>query len=331
MQKTVIGLDVGGTKTVVIEGSGNGDVLQRYEFPTVAGSFSEARALIVQQITCALGRSKASGRMPIAISISIGGPLRISEGLLLDPPNLPGWHGVNLKHELGTAFPHLPVHVENDANAGALAEFEFGIGKSRPNLQSLVFLTCGTGLGAGLILNRQIIHGATDTAGEVGHWRLSEKGPIGYGKSGSWEAFASGAGLVRLASIMYPSRWDSSTPVRELVTKMLQDDADALAVAREAGLWMGRGISLLMDALNPEVVVLGTLGVVLGHRLFNAIGEVIAHEALPQARLGCEVIPSVLGAKIGDLASMMAAIAVPSIRKEVETQENHESAAVAGE
>lgn len=318
MQKTIVGLDIGGTKTVVIEGTASGEILQRFEFLTISDSFSCASELIVQQIQVALDKSRISNRTPIAISISIGGPLRISEGLLLNPPNLPGWHQVDLKQLFRTAFPHLPVYFENDANAGALAELEFGIGKDRPKLQSLIFLTCGTGLGAGLILNGQIVHGATDTAGEVGHWRLCNKGPIGYGKLGSWEGFASGAGLVRLAAGMYPTRWNSATPIRQLVTDMLNDDADALNVAREAGVWMGRGIALLIDAINPEVVILGSLGVVLGRRLLDPINEIVEQEALSQARLGCHILPSILGPRIGDLASMMAAITIPSIRRELE-------------
>jgi glucokinase len=319
MQKTIIGLDIGGSKTALIEGTPSGEILQRYEFPTIADSFQSGRDSMVRDVQCAMNQAAEFNRTPIAISISIGGPMKISEGLLLNPPNLPGWHGVNLKHNLGAAFPHLPVYLENDANAGALAELEFGIGKSRPNIRSLVFLTCGTGLGAGVIVNGQIVHGATDTAGEVGHWRLSERGPTGYGKAGSWEGFSSGAGLVRLAAMMYPNRWDSATPIRRLVTEILDNDPEALAVAREAGIWMGRGIALLIDVLNPEAVVLGSLGVVLGHRLLDAICDIVAQEALPQARLGCEILPSDLGSKIGDLASMMAALSAPSIRKELES------------
>jgi glucokinase len=319
MQKTIIGLDIGGSKTALIEGTPSGEILQRYEFPTIADSFLSGRDSMIRDVQCVLNQAAESSRTPIAISISIGGPMKISEGLILNPPNLPGWHGINLKRNFGAAFPHLPIYLENDANAGALAELEFGIGKSRPNIQSLVFLTCGTGLGAGVIVNGHIVHGATDTAGEVGHWRLSEKGPIGYGKAGSWEGFSSGAGLVRLAAMMYPNRWDSATPIRRLVTDILDNDPEALAVAREAGVWMGRGIALLIDVLNPEAVVLGSLGVVLGHRLLEAICEIVAQEALPQARLGCEILPSGLGSKIGDLASMMAALTAPSIRKELES------------
>jgi glucokinase len=224
------------------------------------------------------------GREVIALSVSIGGPLKIGAGLLLDPPHLPGWHGVPLKQRLSEVFPDLPVFVEHDGNAGALAEFHFGVGAGRADLRHLIFLTFGTGLGAGLIVNGRIVHGVTDTAGEVGHWRLSERGPVGFGKAGSWEGFASGAGLVLLAREMFPQRWSAETPIRELVTAMLNDDADALAVAAEAGKWMGRGMALLVDALNPQIIVLGSLAVVLGERVLGPARHTLAAEALRPAR-----------------------------------------------
>jgi glucokinase len=213
-----------------------------------------------------------------------------------------------LRDQLMEAFPALPVFVEHDGNAGALAEFYFGAGRGRPNLRHLVFLTCGTGLGAGLIVNGQLLRGATDTAGEVGHLRLAPDGPLGYGKAGSWEGFASGAGLIELAARLFPDRWSTGTAIHQLVESMLADDPAALAVAAEAGRWMGRGIAILLDTLNPELVVVGTLGVVLGDRLLRTARETVAAEALPATVTACEIVPAVLGRRVGDLASLMAAI-----------------------
>ncbi len=218
------------------------------------------------------------------------------------------------RHILKRLFPGLPVCVEHDGNAGALAEFHFGVGKSRPGLRHLIFLTFGTGVGGGFIVNGALLRGASDTAGEIGHWRLAEDGPPGFGKRGSWESFASGAGLVELAAQMFPARWSSTTPIREVVESMLADDADALQVAEEAGKWMGRGLALLIDALNPEVIVFGSLGVVLGERIFGPARRVIAEEALPQAAAACQLLPAALGAQIGDVAALMAALADPAAR-----------------
>lgn len=307
--KTIIGFDIGGTKTAIGEGTRNAEILQRIELMTEANRpFAETFPSIVAAANRVIEASAAAGREISALSVSIGGPLKIAEGVLIDPPHLPGWHGVRLKDSLQTAFPDLPVFIEHDGNAGALAEFHFGAGKGRAGLRHLIFLTFGTGLGAGLIINGQVLHGATDTAGEVGHLRLAWEGPVGFGKAGSWEGFASGKGLVELAALMFPHRWRQTTPIREVVEAMLADDDDALIVAAEAGKWMGRGIALLVDTLNPQMIVLGSLAVALGDRILKPARQALAEEALPQACAACEILPAKLAAKIGDVAALMAAI-----------------------
>jgi glucokinase len=317
-QFSVIGLDVGGTKTACVEGTADAQILQRIELPTEAAeSFALTFPRIVTNLHALIGTARDEGRKIIAISVSIGGPLKIADGILIDPPHLPGWHHIPLKQHLMQDFPNIPVFIEHDGNAGALAEFYFGVGKSRLGLQHLIFLTFGTGIGAGLIVNGHILRGASDTAGEIGHWRLAEDGPLGFGKHGSWESFGSGAGLIELASQMFPSRWNQATPIRELVEAMLRDDSEALQVAAIAGHWMGRGMALLIDAFNPQVIVLGSLGVVLGERIFAPARKVIAEEALPQAAAACELIPSVLGSSIGDIAALMAALTEPSVRQQL--------------
>jgi glucokinase len=316
---TVLGLDIGGTKTACVEGTTQGEILQRVEIPTHATEpFSRTFPLIARQIRELIHTAQNSGRTLAAISVSVGGPLKIDEGVLINPPHLPGWHHVALKKSLMQEFPKIPVLIEHDGNAGALAEFHFGVGNRRRGLKHLVFLTFGTGVGAGFILNGEILRGASDTAGEVGHWRLAEDGPLGFGKKGSWESFASGAGLVELAAQMFPRRWTSAMPIRGLVEEMVANDAEALLVAEEAGKWMGRGLALLIDALNPQVIVFGSLGVALGERVLGPARKVIAEEALPQAAAACELLPSELGKRIGDVAALMAALTDRSIRAALE-------------
>jgi glucokinase len=318
---TVLGLDIGGTKTACVEGTIFGEILQRSELPTRAAEpFASIFPEVVAKATSLVQTANCMGRTIAAISVSVGGPLRIDEGLLLNPPHLPGWHDVPLKARLAEAFPGLPVLIEHDGNAGALAEFSFGVGKDRPELKHLIFLTFGTGVGGGFIFNGQLLRGASDTAGEIGHWRLAEDGPLGFGKRGSWESFASGAGLIELSAQMFPSRWNPSTPIRELVEAMVADDPDALLVAGEAGKWMGRGLALLIDALNPQVIVFGSLGVALGERVLGPARKVIAEEALPQAAAACQLLPSVLGKRIGDVAALMAALTEPSVRRALAPQ-----------
>jgi len=316
LARTIIGIDVGGTKSACVEGTADGRILERVEWPTEASRpFAEVFPRIIERIVSLITNAQRRGRRPVALSVSIGGPLRIAEGYLINPPHLPGWHQVALKRHLSEAFPDLPVFVEHDGNAGALAEFHFGIGKGLTDLKHLIFLTFGTGIGAGFIVNGQILRGVTDTAGEVGHWRLAEDGPPGFGKRGSWESFASGAGLIELAAEMFPARWSRASAIASLVTAMLGDDGDAMQVAEVAGKWMGRGLSLLIDALNPQAIVFGSLGVVLGERILGPARKVVAAEALPQAAGACVLVPAALGKHIGDVAALMAALTQPRIRR----------------
>jgi glucokinase len=113
---------------------------------------------------------------------------------------------------------------------------------------------------------------------------------------------------------MFPSRWNTQSPISELVSAMVENQNEALQIAEVAGTWMGRGLALLIDALNPQVIVFGSLGVVLGERIFGPARNVIAAEALPQAAAACELLPSVLGKHIGDVAALMAALTAPSLR-----------------
>jgi glucokinase len=313
---SVVGLDVGGTKIACMLGFADGSTKDRTEVPTEARRpFAETFPVVVELVQDRLDSAHALGREVLALSIAIGGPLRRDDGVLLDPPHLPGWHQVNLKRALSEAFPHLPVYFEHDGVAGALAELRFGVGRSHPNLKHLIFLTFGTGLGAGIIVNGQILRGATETAGEVGHWRLSESGPPCNRKKGCWESYASGAGLVQLAAMRFPHRWRAHTSIRDLIDAMLANDHDALHVAHEAGEWLGRGMALLIDAFNPQVIVLGSLGFALGERVLGPARRIVAQEALPQAATACEIVPSPLGSRLGDVASLMAALSHPDFQK----------------
>lgn len=306
---TILGLDIGGTKTAVVEGSYEGEILQRLEIKTLSNKpVSSTIPRITSLMRDVIVKAAAYGRFIDHISVSIGGPLKINEGFLIDPPHLIGWHNFSLKQYLSSQFPLLPVDIEHDGNAGALAEFYFGAGKGRKDLQHLIFLTFGTGLGSGIIINGEVVYGASDTAGEVGHLRLSERGPVGFGKEGSWEGLASGAALVKLANKQNAPRWPEGTPIREVVEAILSDDPEALAVAKEAGRWMGQGIALLIDTLNPQLVTLGSLAVVLGDRILGPAREVVEREALPQAVAACTIQATALGKSIGDVASLMAAI-----------------------
>jgi glucokinase len=302
----IFGWDIGGTKTGLLLGDRHGQILRRVEIATPAReSFSVALPLLAAAGQRFLDECQVVKLGEIdSISVSVGGPLDIARGVLFAPPHLAAWGEAPLKAGLEAAYG-LPVFVEHDGNAGALAEFHFGAGQGARNL---VFLTVGTGLGAGLILNGRIYHGSTDMAGEVGHIRMAEDGPLEYGKAGSWEGFSSGAGLAQLAGLRQPGRWPPDVTTRAVVSQALAGDPHAVALVEESGHWLGRGLAMLVDLLNPDVIVVGTLGVVLGDLLLGPARNVLHQEALPRAAAACRVVPAALGSRLGDVAALMAAI-----------------------
>jgi glucokinase len=302
---TILAFDIGGTKTAILEGTRDAEVLQRREIPTRAQDpFAVTFERMCAEADAILAQARAEGRAADAVSVSIGGPLDIARGVIQSPPHLPNWVDAPLKDRLAARFG-LPVFVEHDGNAGALAEVYFGAGRGARNV---IFLTAGTGLGGGIILDGRIYRGTTDTAGEVGHVRLADDGPVEYGKAGSWEGFCSGAGMLQLAHRLRPGRWPQALTTRELVGQALDGDPDARAVARASGEWLGRGLAMLVDTLNPEVIVLGSLAAALGDLLLEPARRVVQAEALPKPAAACRIVPAELGARLGDVAALMAAI-----------------------
>lgn len=303
----IVGLDIGGTKTAVVVGDSRGTVHRRTVFPTAPRrGFDVVFTELLSHVDEALRWARAECGPAEALSVSIGGPLAIDAGIILSPPHLPGWDRIPLKQLLSDRY-QLPVYIEHDGNAGALAEFYFGAGRGARNL---VFLTMGTGFGGGLILDGRVYRGSCDLAGEVGHIRLAEDGPVGFGKAGSWEGFCAGAGITKLAALRYPARWrEEDVTVPELAQLARDGDPEALAVFDECGKRLGQGLALLLDILNPDVIVIGALAVRLGELVLAPARRVMKQEALPGAYAACRVLPAALGEQIGDIAALCAAIA----------------------
>ena len=213
----------------------------------------------------------------------------------------------------------IPVYLENDANAGALAEWLFGAGKG---VRNMIFLTFGTGLGAGLILDGRLYTGTNDLGGEVGHIRLAEDGPIGYHKRGSFEGFCSGTGLAQMmafeliclaeeignAEIIKKYKRPGDVTGRDVVEWAKDGDKLALKVVNKSGTYLGTGLSIVIDILNPEMIVIGSMGVRLGEMLFEPARRIIEKEVIPGAAKVCKIVPAALGEKIGDFASLCVAM-----------------------
>ena len=316
--KRSIGLDIGGTKCAITVGEIEGDditIVHREEFPTadltwqqVLGEFSmRIRRVIEQSRNLPIEQSEQSPNRTIdSIGISCGGPLDSQKGLILSPPNLPGWDEVPIVKYFEDAF-HVPVHVQNDANACAYAEWKYGAGKGTRNM---VFMTFGTGLGAGIIIDGRLYSGTNDNAGEIGHIRLAPTGPVGYNKEGSAEGFCSGAGMTKLARIRAAEQGvdlpdDFNT--KELFRRVDAGDKFCTAVFRESAEKLATILAYTIDILNPEVISLGGVFMRQADRFMEIVNPILEREALSLSRGVCRIVPAGLGESIGDYAALAVA------------------------
>ena len=200
------------------------------------------------------------------------------------------------------------MKLQNDANACALAEWRWGAGKG---CEHMIFLTFGTGMGAGLILNGRLYSGANDMAGEVGHIRMESKGPSGYGKEGSFEGFCSGGGIARLGVRMH-EMWitqGKQTSIQTFDAKGIAEAAEnmdelALCIYSKVGTYLGRGIAVLIDILNPECVVIGSIYSRQEALLRDYVLKEIKKEALELNQSVCRIVPAGLGESVGDFAAL---------------------------
>jgi len=305
-----LGVDLGGTKTALSIAGENGVITDKVWFPTAGPEETIGR--IIRE-----GKRLVGGRKLLGIGISCGSPQDSLRGIIQAPPNMPQWVDVPIVKRLEEAFG-AKAWLANDANACALAEWKYGAGRG---VQNMLFLTFGTGLGAGVILNGKLYEGTIGMAGEIGHIRLAEEGPEGYGKQGSFEGFCSGNGIAQLGQMLAREKLQSGQSVSycenmeklsEITAKSIAECArkgceDAIEVYRTCGERLGCGLSVLIDILNPERIVIGSIFQRAENLLREPMQAVIDRECLPASARVCKVVPAELGEQIGDYAALAVA------------------------
>lgn len=293
-EATVWGLDIGGTKCALVIGDRTGKVLARWQVATADYGADWQRL-----INDLLKNAEGIYTRPLAAGVSCGGPLSSARGVIMSPPNLPGWDDVHIVEWLQNRI-NVPAFLQNDANACALAEWQFGAGRGCKNM---VFLTFGTGMGAGLILDGRLYAGTNDMAGEAGHMRLAPDGPEGYGKRGSFEGFCSGGGIRQLAQM----ELGKDLSCKQLCELADAGDADARRVLEKSADYLGRALAVLIDILNPERIVIGSIYARAERYFKDGALNAIRREALSLSSGVCEIVPAGLGDSIGDIAALSIA------------------------
>lgn len=317
MKQNLLGIDVGGTKCAIIYGvdtDGSLEIIDKVKFAT--SDVDSTVKTILSELKAMCTRHSLDSSNTKAVGISCGGPLDSRTGVVMSPPNLPGWDNIPIV-KLVEDTVGIKAALQNDANACALAEWKYGAGRGTRNM---VFLTFGTGMGAGLVLDGKLYAGTNDNGGEVGHIRLSEFGPVGYGKAGSMEGFASGGGIAQLAAsaakehLMMGRKvsWCPDGDLSSITAKTVAEaaaagDAIAVEVYKTSATYLGKALSIIIDILNPEVIVIGSIFVRAESLIRPFMQAAIDRDALPAAAAVCSVKPAELGEQIGDFASLSIA------------------------
>ena len=319
MIQNIIGIDIGGTKCAVTYGENKGEnitIVDKMKFDTT--NVNDTIACLMSQTAILMEKHNLTPQNVAAIGISCGGPLDSKKGIIMSPPNLPGWDNIPIVELFEKRFGVKTV-IQNDANACALAEWKFGAARGYSNA---IFLTFATGMGAGLILDGKLYVGTNDNAGEVGHIRLEPTGPIGYDKVGSFQGFCSGSGIAQIAQTKVREEFQRGASVsfctneneldkltaKTIAEAALADDPLAKDIYRLCGQYLGKALSFIIDILNPEIIVLGSIYYRAQNLIESAMREVIEQESLYYARQVCRIVPAGLGESVGDYAALSTAV-----------------------
>lgn len=300
-----IGFDIGGTKCAVSIAQWKNQeikILDRQEISTKNSPFDTIDELALHV------NDWIAQYTVVGAGISCGGPLDSQKGVILSTPNLAKeWHGFEIVSYIKARFG-LNAKLENDANASAIAEWKFGAGRGAMNV---IFMTFGTGLGAGLILNGRLYSGTNGNAGEIGHIRLEKDGPIGFNKAGSAEGFCSGNGIRHLAQIRAEEQEvfiAENITTKEIFEKAKRGDEFCFSIVKESAEKFAKVISLLIDLFNPEVIIAGGVFMRNYDLFMPLITPIVEKESLTDSYKVCKILPAKIGENIGDYAALAVAV-----------------------
>jgi glucokinase len=296
-------VDVGGTKIAAGTVTPDGKILREVRYPTPASGDR-----LVESIARAITEVKDGFEVGGAC-LAVAGFVLAEKNTVIFSPNLHAVEGIPLRDELEPRIG-LPLTVENDASAGAWGEFRFGAGSE---VDHLVFLTLGTGIGGGVITHGVLMRGGQGAAGELGHVTIQAAGPrCACGNRGCLEALASGTAISRRAREFASERPGSALGRLAVERKILGEDVTrlahegdevALSVLEETGRWLGIGLAGFVNIFNPEVIAIGGGVMAAGELILQAAREEVYLRARSPSRDLVEIKEATLGPKSGVLGA----------------------------
>jgi predicted NBD/HSP70 family sugar kinase len=273
---------------------------------SAARALDVAVALADEVVTAA----DIDGDRILGAGVALSGPIDIDNGTVHAGKILPSWAGVRPVDELAARLG-LHVHLDNDANLGALAEITLGAGIGA---RDAIYLMVSGGVGAGLIMGGELYRGSGGTAGELGHVLVDESGPIcRCGNRGCLEMMAGGNAIIGL---LRPSHGDDIT-IDEVMELVAQGDSGARRAIADAGRVLGRSVAAIVNAFNPELVIVGGRVSAAGDVLLDPMREAVNRYAIPSAAADVRIASGVLGDRaevLGalELAARRSAVAIPA-------------------
>lgn len=261
---SILGIDLGGTKLALALFSEDGEILHRVTAPLKGRQGSEAGSLIIDTTGAMIDYAARNGEKVLSVGISVPGISRSASGTVW-APNIKGWDDYPLLKEVTTAFPGIPVTVDSDRACYISGEVWLGNAK---NCRDAVFLAVGTGIGAGILINGQILRGSHDIAGAIGWMALSGEYDENVRECGCFETYASGAGIAKQARLalekLKPSdnsimsgKEISEVDTREVFDAFDKGDFVAKAVIEKAIRYWGMATANIVSLFNPEKIIFG--------------------------------------------------------------------------
>ena len=319
MQKDqiLLGFDVGGTKIGVGLGTASGRILGGFRMSNVNTKPEDVLPVIADEAVRLVRENNLKMSDVAAFGISAPFPADAARGIMLDPPNNPLWRNVPILEYL-TGKLGIPGVFENDANCGALAEWFFGAGKGCRNF---VYLTMSTGIGGGIIAAGKLIRGgAALSAGEIGHVCIQLDGrPCGCGMNGCYEAYCAGRSVANRireelkdqpgSMIMQLAGGDPEKIDMIVFEKAVRaGDSYALALWDEIAMRNAQGMGILINVLNPEKLILGTMAWAIGDLYIDPIKKYLPRFCWQEPLNACEITCSALKRDISSYAGIAAAL-----------------------
>jgi glucokinase-like ROK family protein len=324
----IIGIDIGATHISLLLADLGARIIDELEIPfEVRVGPDSGLKILDQSIHALLTRQGLQINHLLAVGIGVPGPISVDAGMVISPPIMPGWDGYPIRENLEGLWG-IPVSLSNDAELGALGEWAAGAGRGE---RDLAYIKVGTGIGAGLLIDGQIYHGVTGSAGEIGHLTIDEDGPLcTCGNKGCLEAFAGGRAIAQQAqeAVIKKKRTNLSTihPTEDItaldVAKAAQHgDLFSQQILERAGTQIGIAIAGLVNLFNPGMVIIGGGVAQTGDIILEPMRQAVQRRSLPAATRAVRITTAMLGRRSSSIGAVIQAISIAlkqvSNRKEV--------------